>query len=236
MTSCWISLDMVAAQSPNQIQFQRLCMSSHLMRRLFMLALAVTLMACTTVTPPETPIGIQEGVQEETGPGAQLSRIDSGLVQTATQPLTDLNLIQAKIPPVLNQAQQGPYAPPAELSCAALQTEILALDAALGPDIDATAAPGVDPGLVGQAVSYVGQKAMGTVTSTVNTVVDGVIPFRSWVRKLSGAERHSKAVAAAIAAGTMRRPLLKGWAHALGCVQGPPRTLAEKNKPEKTTP
>jgi hypothetical protein len=161
---------------------------------------------------------------------------ESGLVQTATQPLTDLNLIQAKIPPVLNQAQQGPYAPPAELSCAALQTEILALDAALGPDIDATAAPGVDPGLVGQAVSYVGQKAMGTVTSTVNTVVDGVIPFRSWVRKLSGAERHSKAVAAAIAAGTMRRPLLKGWAHALGCVQGPPRTLAEKNKPEKTTP
>lgn len=212
------------------------------MRRLLGVACLLALLtACALpATPPETAQAEPSAQPEQTAPdlvdkAGSLAQ-ESGLVQTATQPLSDLNLIQAKIPPVLTQAQQGPYAPPADLSCAALQTEILALDAALGPDIDASAATGVDSGLVGQAVSYVGQKAMGTVTSTVSTMVDGVIPFRSWVRKLSGAERHSKAVAAAIAAGTMRRPLLKGWAHALGCVQGPPRALAEKNKPEKTTP
>ncbi|MBY0491557.1 MAG: hypothetical protein K2R93_17095, partial [Gemmatimonadaceae bacterium] len=77
----------------------------------------------------------------------------------------------------------------------------------------------------------VGQKALGTVTSTVNTVVDGVIPFRSWVRKLSGAERHSKAVTAAIAAGTMRRPYLKGWARAQGCIEGPFPTAATTTPP-----
>src|SRR6266480_371568 len=39
---------------------------------------------------------------------------------------------------------------------------------------------------------------------------EGVVPFRGWVRKLSGAERYSKQVAAAIAAGTARRAFLKG--------------------------
>jgi hypothetical protein len=37
------------------------------------------------------------------------------------------------------------------------------------------------------------------------------------VRKLDGAERHSKEVAAAIAAGSVRRAFLKGVGQALGC-------------------
>jgi hypothetical protein len=44
-----------------------------------------------------------------------------------------------------------------------------------------------------------------------------VIPFRGWVRKLDGAERHSKEVAAAIAAGSVRRAFLKGVGQTLGC-------------------
>jgi len=39
---------------------------------------------------------------------------------------------------------------------------------------------------------------------------ESLIPYRSWVRKLSGAERASKAVAAAISAGMVRRGFLKG--------------------------
>ncbi len=151
---------------------------------------------------------------------------ESGVTQTATQPLNDLNLMQARIPPVLTAAQQGPYALPADDSCAALQAELLALDAALGPDIDAAGTSGADPGLMGKAVDFVGDAALDSVRGTVNTVVDGVIPFRSWVRKLSGAERHSRAVAAAIRAGSLRRPFLKGWARASGCVEGPPPPAA----------
>ena len=37
-----------------------------------------------------------------------------------------------------------------------------------------------------------------------------VIPFRGWIRKLSGAERHDKYVQAAITAGAVRRAYLKG--------------------------
>ena len=148
----------------------------------------------------------------------------SGVVQTATQSLNDLNLMQARIPDVLTAAQRAPYAPPLGESCAALQAELLALDAALGPDIDASGGQSNEPGLVGRATEFVGDAAMDSVRGTVNSVVDGVIPLRSWVRRLSGAERHSRAVATAIRAGTLRRPFLKGWAGAQGCVEGPPQT------------
>ncbi|MDE2618163.1 MAG: hypothetical protein KGL73_14220 [Burkholderiales bacterium] len=153
---------------------------------------------------------------------------DSGasLVQKASQPLSDLNLLENRIPPVLTAAaQKGAYAVPADVSCAALRTELEELDAALGPDIDAPAVPGTDPNLVVQAVGYVGQKAVDTVSTTMNTMVDGVLPLRSWIRKLSGAEHYSSEVAAAISAGRIRRPFLKGWARAAACeLPSVPRT------------
>ena len=52
-----------------------------------------------------------------------------------------------------------------------------------------------------------------------------VIPFRGWVRRLTGAERYSREVAAAIAAGTIRRAYLKGLGAAAGCsAPAAPRT------------
>jgi hypothetical protein len=48
------------------------------------------------------------------------------------------------------------------------------------------------------------------------------IPFRGWVRKLTGAEQHDRLVQAAIAAGAVRRGYLKGLGEARGC--DPPAT------------
>ncbi|MEK9953092.1 MAG: hypothetical protein VW687_13170 [Curvibacter sp.] len=193
------------------------------MRRLFALGLLALLSACAqSPKTAQAPASSPQTAAEDRGSKAQTLVQDSGVIQTATQPLNDLNLIQTAIPPVLTRAQLGgAYAPPADSACAALQAELLALDAALGPDIDAAGTPDAEPGLMGKAVDFVGDAAMDSVRGTVNAVVDGVIPLRSWVRKLSGAERHSRAVAAAIAAGTLRRPYLKGWAWAQGCIEGP---------------
>ena len=60
----------------------------------------------------------------------------------------------------------------------------------------------------------VGNAAVGALQKTV----EGAIPFRGWVRKLTGAERYSRKVAAAITAGSIRRAFLKGVAAADGCV------------------
>lgn len=126
----------------------------------------------------------------------------------ATTPLSDLNLVSAPIPDVLKAAEQGPYKVPADSSCPALLREVKELDAVLGADLD-TPPTASNPGLVergGSAVAGATQKA-----------VEGAIPFRGWIRKLSGAERYSGQVAAAIAAGTVRRAFLKGIAHARSC-------------------
>ena len=123
----------------------------------------------------------------------------------ATTPLSDLNVVRADIPPVLSAAQKAPYAAPADKSCAALAADVQTLDAALGADLD-TPATGANPSLIER----------GAADALRNTA-EGVIPFRGWVRKLNGAERYSREVAAAIAAGTIRRAYLKGVGAATGC-------------------
>jgi hypothetical protein len=132
--------------------------------------------------------------------------------QAATTPLSDLNLVRAEIPPVLAAAQRAPYALPAVRDCAALAAQVQALDAALGADLD-TPATESNPSLVERGSGAVGDAAVGAVRSAA----EGIVPFRGWVRKLSGAERYSKDVSAAIAAGTIRRAYLKGLGASAGC-------------------
>lgn len=190
------------------------------------LGLALVLSACAT--PPAEPGPAAAGEAAPAPAQAEPAGLPEPVVQIATQPLNDFNLLSSEIPPALVAAQKAPYAEPAGHSCTAVLQELQALDTALGPDVDAAAKPAADPGLVEQAAGAVGDFAVGTVKNTVNTVVDGVVPFRSWVRRLSGAERHSSAVAAAISAGTLRRAFLKGWAEGTGC--RPPLPAGSKDK------
>ena len=157
--------------------------------------LALSLAGCAS---PDTAKGAaKEGVQ---------------LQKAVEAPLADLNLVQQKIPPVLEAAVKAPYALPSERSCPALVNEVRALDAALGPDLDTPPTP-ADPGLVARGTNLVGD----TANDALRGAAESVIPFRGWVRKLDGAERHSKAVAAAIAAGSVRRAFLKGVGQSLNC-------------------
>lgn len=138
----------------------------------------------------------------------------------ATTPLADLNLIQAIIPEVLQAARKSAYGPPDPpppgsadtRGCAPLQAEIDALDEALGPDLDAPPNPD-NPGLIERGTTLASDAAFGALQRTV----EGVVPFRGWVRKLSGAEQRSREVTASIAAGGVRRGFLKGLRQARGC-------------------
>lgn len=129
-----------------------------------------------------------------------------------TAPLEDLNLVRTKIPPVLLEAREDAYRHPADAACKTIETEIAALDEALGPDLDASGTAG-DQDLLHKGGAMVGDSAIDALRSTT----EGVLPFHGWVRKLTGAERHSREVASAIIAGVVRRSYLKGLGEAHGC-------------------
>jgi hypothetical protein len=133
----------------------------------------------------------------------------------ATSPLNDLNIVHAKIPRVLNQARRQPYVVPADQSCEALAADIRALDEVLGPDLDMPLSAD-DPDLLERGTTAVSGEAMSMLQGSA----EDVVPFRHWVRKLSGAERYSKKVQAAIVGGTVRRSFLKGIRFARGCGAG----------------
>ena len=195
------------------------------MRILVLLIAAATLVACATTEPTQptttaaAPAGppvatAAPGSASATAPQADTTHAagSTQIADAAATPLSDLNLIRAEIPPVLITAQKGPYAVPLKASCEVIAANVQALDEALGPDLDAPLLTS-DAGLAERGAEVVGNAAVGALRSAA----EGVIPFRGWVRKLTGAERYAREVAAAIAAGTVRRAFLKGLGQAQGC-------------------
>jgi len=140
-------------------------------------------------------------------------------------PLRDVNLLRTKIPAVLLEALADPYQRPAPSTCARLIALILPINEAMGDDLD-------EPDTDDQSVQVRGRDAaLGAVASATSDF----IPFRGWVRKLTGAERHDNLVAAAITAGGVRRAYLKGLGEAKGCnpPATPSHTLAGAPVPEQ---
>lgn len=141
---------------------------------------------------------------------------DSGMTervgQAAMTPLSDLNVVQEAIPPALHAATKGPYAAPASAGCEGIAADIAALNEALGADLDD---PNIreKPSLLTRGTDL----AENAGVSAVRRTMEGFVPFRSWLRKLTGAEKHSKQVAAAITAGSIRRAYLKGRRDAMAC-------------------
>lgn len=182
------------------------------MKRTSLLLLSQLLAACASTKKPPAD-----------EPAEPSSKKEEQITDIATTPLSDLNLVRTKIPPVLLEAKKHPYALPKDPSCDGLAPDIKALDIVLGADLDVPPNPD-DPGMIERGAVFIGDAAVGAVRGAA----EGIIPFRSWVRKLTGAERHSKEVAAAIAAGIVRRAYLKGLGQAAGCQ--PP--AAPRSKPE----
>jgi hypothetical protein len=144
------------------------------------------------------------------------SQQKSSVTTAATMPLSDLNVVRADIPPLLDRARHAPYAMPSDTSCDALDSDIEALDDVLGPDLDAPRSTD-RPSLLERGTTAAGNEAVGALKGAAQ----GVVPFRHWVRQLTGAERYSNKVAAAIIAGTERRSFLKGLRAAFGCPAPP---------------
>lgn len=110
-----------------------------------------------------------------------------------------LGLWGPEIPDILKQAKLDPYSVPAEPSCAALDTELDALDEALGPDADR-------PG-----------EKRNQAAKLLTKAVRGLIPHRDVVRFVTGAGKKEGALQQAAMAGWARRGFLRGVSHQMGC-------------------
>lgn len=147
--------------------------------------------------------------------GAAVSAVGQtyrGMGQAATAPLRDLNLMREEIPVVLLAAMDSPYQTRTAPDCPSIAAEVAALDLALGPDLDT---PGEDRR---QDLYRIGaEEAADAALDAVRDVAEGVVPVRSWVRRLSGARRAEKQVQKAIYAGSIRRAFLKGVGEHRGC-------------------
>jgi hypothetical protein len=150
-------------------------------------------------------------------------------------PLEDVNLKQSDIPDVLTRAVANPYEVKGLTRCEPIAGEIGRLDAALGPDLDEVAPPDTRT-----KTEKLAGKAKSAGVTVVRDESRSIVPFRGWVRKLTGAERHQKEIRAAIEAGRVRRGYLKGLGMNMNCA--PPAapswfvprlpTMAAAKKPE----
>lgn len=130
------------------------------------------------------------------------------VTNAVSSPLYDVNVLRTKIPEVLLEAMDTPYALPSPMTCAEIAAEVRPLDEALGPDLDMEIS-GEDQGLI--------ERGHGAALNALGDAASSVIPLRSWVRKLSGAEQHDRYVRAVIVAGGVRRAYLKGIGQRLNC-------------------
>jgi hypothetical protein len=155
---------------------------------------------------------------------------DAKVGSAIASPFNDLNLVRTEIPERLIEARSAPYSTPVEASCMWITKEIQDLNAILGADVDAVK---VDEkgNVVDQGAEQLGNAAV----STLRGFTEGVIPFRAWIRRLSGADRHAKDVASAGVAGIVRRAYLKGLAHGKSCPIELQRVLVEPVKGEVKT-
>ena len=137
----------------------------------------------------------------QTGPSTT-QKVEETAGKGAASPLKDVGVVKDKIPQVLLDARAATYALPAPLTCKTLFDAVDALNAELAPDLD-NAETQVKSGM---SASEIGE-----------TVVHGLMPMRSWVRKLSGAEKNDNEVRQALLAGSVRRGYLKGVGLQLDC-------------------
>ncbi|WP_168047663.1 hypothetical protein [Brevundimonas alba] len=139
------------------------------------------------------------------GCGGAMSDFGAGVGAAATAPLDDLNLRRQQIPTVLLQAEANPYDLRNLNQCTTIGAEVARLNEALGPDTDEPPAP--DGSTLGERAGDAASKA---ALDAIRDATTDFIPGRSWIRRLTGAEQHSRHVQAAIQAGRMRRAFLKG--------------------------
>jgi len=151
-----------------------------------------------------------------------------GVTDAAYIPLRDVNLVRPQIPLLLRNLQY-PYSTATLTDCAAISHEIGQLDAVLGPE---SYQPGPNRNVWDRSGDFMEEQ---TIDAAQNTAQD-IIPFRSWVRRLSGATAAEREALRAVANGQQRRTFLRGYGASLGCasmIPPPPPAVVTSRRPNE---
>ena len=147
-----------------------------------------------------------------------------GVTGAAAIPFRDVGLIRPEIP-LLLRGLNYPYATATLSDCAAVTREIGQLDAVLGQE---SYQPGPNRNIWDRSGDFVEDQ---TIQAAEDTAGD-LIPFRSWVRRISGASRAERDALRAFANGQQRRTFLRGYGASLGCpnmIPPPPPPTRTRN-------
>jgi hypothetical protein len=132
-----------------------------------------------------------------------------GVTDAAYTPLRDVNMIRPEVPLLLRNLQY-PYATADLTDCNAVLNQVHSLDAVLGPE---SYQAGPNRNIWDRGGDFMEEQ---TIAAAQNTAQD-LIPFRSWVRRLSGASEADREALRAVANGQQRRTFLRGYGASMGC-------------------
>ena len=159
----------------------------------------------------------------------RLTHARNDMAEAATGPLRDIGLIRPRIPDAVENLRYPYKSDTLAAGCPSISYEIAQLNAVLGEE---SYQPGRETSLTERGFDYVGDYAENYAVDALRDAVD-VVPFQSWVRRLSGADRAQKKAARAIEMGHTRRTFLRGYGAALGCpdvVPEPPPARIERER------
>jgi hypothetical protein len=148
-----------------------------------------------------------------------------GVANAAVSPLRDGGVIRPEIPPLLRTLDYPYSTVSLAPGCSAVAYEIGQLDAVLGPE---SFQPGPDRNIWDRSGDFAETQTIEAVQDTANDL----IPFRSWVRRISGASAAEREALRAFANGQQRRTFLRGYGASLGCANAVPPP-AQRNPNER---
>jgi hypothetical protein len=139
------------------------------------------------------------------------SQMSGAASNAARQPLRDIGLMKKKIPYALARIAD-PYAEPAGPGCVWISYELTQLSAALGSEV------AIMPVASRASVREKGSRmAFATARDMISSAGSNLLPGRSVIRTLSGANNAEQMYEAAQQRGQVRRGYLKGLSEARNC-------------------
>ena len=159
--------------------------------------LASSLLLCATLLISGCQSKLTGGVRDK-----------GSVAHAATTPLRDVGLMRPQIPEAL-QHMHYPYTmPPAD--CGVIAAEIKMLDGLLGEE-------SYQPSDAKSLTTRAGDEAEGYAISSIANAAADALPYRAWVRRLSGANSADRKAATAYLFGEQRRTFLRGYSTGLAC-------------------